>query len=176
MNLKLILIATVSLFTVSCMADLKKAKLVQQYGRDAIISEIFFVQEFMTIISPSRITISAFIDDDPLHRKAQLSGYINERFHVLVNFDVRFSASNQLSVDNYSQPKVSIHEISNISQSEDGRYRLRFSKNYKIDESLIVSFLSKKITIDELLRDFMNDDQGIAGFHEYIEWRDTREE
>lgn len=141
-----------------------------------MISGIDFIPMFIGRVSAPRITISAFIDEDPLHRKVQLSGFINDRYFVLIDFSVRFSVDGGLHVENFSQPKIVINELSEITELNDGRFRLMFSNNYKVDKDQASRFLFNQVTLDELLKDIVEEQPGIVGFSEYIRWRDSREE
>lgn len=158
------------------MGDRNNAKLVQESGENAMISGIDFIPMFIGRVSAPRITISAFIDEDPLHRKVQLSGFINDRYFVLIDFSVRFSVNGGLHVENFSQPKIVINELSEITELNDGRFRLMFSNNYKVDKDQASRFLFNQVTLDELLKDIVEEQPGIVGFSEYIRWRDSREE
>jgi len=140
-----------------------------------MISGIGFIPIFKERLSASRITISAFIDEDPLHRKVQLSGFINDRYLVLIDFSVRFSTNGGLDVESFSEPKIVINEISEITTLSDGRFRLVFSKNHKVDKNLVSRFLLNQVTLDELLKDIVEEQSGVDGFSEYIRWRDGRE-
>lgn len=158
------------------MGDRNNAKLVQESGENAMISGIDFIPMFIERLSAPRITISAFIDEDPLHRKVQLSGFINDRYLVLIDFSVRFSVDGGLHVENFSQPKIVINELSEITELNDGRFRLMFSNNYKVDKDQVSRFLFNQVTLDELLKDIVEEHPGIVGFSEYIRWRDSHEE
>lgn len=175
MKISFLLVLSAFLFC-SCMGDRNNAKLVQESGENAMISGIDFIPMFIGRVSAPRITISAFIDEDPLHRKVQLSGFINDRYFVLIDFSVRFSVDGGLHVENFSQPKIVINELSEITELNDGRFRLMFSNNYKVDKDQASRFLFNQVTLDELLKDIVEEQPGIVGFSEYIRWRDSREE
>jgi hypothetical protein len=157
------------------MADRKKAELVMRHGEDVMVSEIYFLREFVAILSAPRVTISSFIEEDPLYRKVQASGFVGERFNILIDFEVKFSFSSHLSIISYSQPKISVHRISDISRLEDGRYRLKFSGSRRIDEARVKDLVSGRLMVEELLRECIKDEHGVVGFREYIEWYERRD-
>jgi len=157
------------------MSNQDEAIIVQEQGRDVIVSELGFIREFAELHTSPRITISSFIDDSPLYRKVQVSGFLSDRFQVLMNIEIMFEISDKLTINRFSIPELYVTEISEINQLDDGRFRLKFSNTWKIETDRVKTLLAGGISVSELVKEFIKNDDGISGFNEFIEWRERRD-
>lgn len=162
-------------FTISCMPNRDNAILVQDQGREVIISEIEFIEDFLEIHSSPRVTISSFINNNPLHRKIQISGFLSTGFQVLVDFEILFKNAEKLTIDYFSTPEIYVTEILEINQLDDGRFRLRFSDSWKIDQSKVNALFAGDIQISELLGKFLRNERRVLGFEEFVQWREDHD-